>query len=177
MRNRRTPSSSSSEPVELFDFTSIISHVVSLIYTFTHREVRRYFLRLFLFHVRGATSLSDVRTVNGKVCASFGESYQRRSILADGDAWKRTLGAAFCSSFVPHSEVFATILAYFNLSSPSELWSEHETMFTINIRPSLRQHRHALQSEDDAPSYMWREVQNHFPTIHWMSLKDLGLPS
>lgn len=125
--------------------------------------------------MRGASSFEDAQTVNGEACPSFRDPCQRLDHLANNDEWKSALRTAFSSSFIPLSEVNATILGYCNPSSPSELWTEHKTMFITEILHRWRQHRHALQSDNDAASYALSEVQNHLKTMNRKSLKGLGL--
>ena len=44
-------------------------------------EGERYYLRVLLSHVRGATSFDDLKTVNGKPCSSFREACERLGLI------------------------------------------------------------------------------------------------
>jgi hypothetical protein len=44
-------------------------------------EGERYYLRVLLSHVRGATSFDDLKTVNGKTCSSFGEACEHLGLI------------------------------------------------------------------------------------------------
>jgi hypothetical protein len=43
----------------------------------------KFYFRLLLLHVKGATSFEDVRTFNGKVCETFKEACKERALLKD----------------------------------------------------------------------------------------------
>jgi hypothetical protein len=44
-------------------------------------EGKRYFLRVLLNHVRGATSYEDLRTVVGVTYSTFREAYEKRGLI------------------------------------------------------------------------------------------------
>jgi hypothetical protein len=44
-------------------------------------EGERYYLRVFLNHVAGATSFEDLRTVDGVILLTFREAAERRSLI------------------------------------------------------------------------------------------------
>ena len=75
----------------MYDFTRERPLVVSRIYTVSPREGERFYLRTLLFHVKGATSFEDVRTVDGEVKDSFREACIARGLLTDDTQWKITL--------------------------------------------------------------------------------------
>jgi len=176
-RSRRAASSSTPAPPPQYDFTGDGAHVVSRIYTVSPREGERYFLRMLLLHVKGATSYRNIRTVDGEECESFRQACNRLGLLAQDTEWKRALQDSFRSRFVPLSQVFATILAYCDPSSPIDLWEEHKEIFITDIRQRLRRHRDALRTEHNALSHVLREVQEFLSTMSRNTLSDLGLPS
>jgi hypothetical protein len=44
-------------------------------------EGERYFLRVLMNHVRGATSFQDLKSVNGRLYSNFRESCERRGLI------------------------------------------------------------------------------------------------
>lgn len=149
MRSSGAATSSSSAPAQRFDFTHTSSRLVSRIYTFSPREGERYFPRIFLFHVSGEKSFPDFRTVNGNFA---GVSGRHLNVVV---FWHPTMseGEPFPLRLVPaalHSP--RSLTPNCNTSSPSALWTEHKAMFISDILQRLRQHMHALHSDDDAGS-------------------------
>ena len=57
-----------------YDFTREKPLIVSRIYTVSPREGERFYLRTLLFHVKGARSFEDIRTVDGELKDSFREA-------------------------------------------------------------------------------------------------------
>jgi hypothetical protein len=51
----------------------------------------RFYLRLCLTHVPGATCFEDVRTFQGRVCATFKEAAIARGLLQDDGEWRAAL--------------------------------------------------------------------------------------
>ncbi|CAG8568872.1 6587_t:CDS:2 [Racocetra fulgida] len=54
-----------------------------VLYTAHPIEEERFFLRLLLHHIRGATSFNNLKFVDGYQCDTFKESEQRRGLLED----------------------------------------------------------------------------------------------
>ena len=57
-------------------------------------EGERYYLRILLMHVRKPTSFTDLRTVNGRVCASFHEAADIMGLLQTDNAAELCLSEA-----------------------------------------------------------------------------------
>lgn len=76
-------------------------------------EGERYYLRVVLNHVTGATSFDDVKMVNGEILPTFHEATERRGLI-EGD---NTLDDSLTKSSLfemPSSlrRLFATILVF-----------------------------------------------------------------
>jgi hypothetical protein len=76
-------------------------------------EGERYYLRVLLNHVTGATSYDDLKTVNGEILPTFREAAERRGLI-EGD---NTLDDSLTESTLyemPSSlrRLFATILVF-----------------------------------------------------------------
>ena len=54
-------------------------------------EGERFFLRLLLLHVRGATSFEDLRTVDETVANTFREACELRGLLENDAEWNQTM--------------------------------------------------------------------------------------
>lgn len=163
-----------------YEFSGNSANVVGRIYTVSPREGERYFLRLLLTHVPGATSFQHLRTVEDVQCSSFREACLRLGLLADDAEWRHTLRESFRSRFVPISHVFTTILAYCEPSDPRSLWDEHVQMFLTDIRARARGNPHRrqqLSDDEHAVSHVLSEVQKALQSVRSnCSLLDYGLP-
>ncbi|KAM0849405.1 hypothetical protein ACQ4PT_053753 [Festuca glaucescens] len=89
-------------------------------------EGDRYYLRVLLNHVTGATCYDDLKTVNGQLLGSFREAAERRGLI-EGD---NTLDDSLTESTLfemPSSlrRLFATILVFCKPSDVRGLWDKH----------------------------------------------------
>ena len=103
----------------------------------------RYCLRLLL-RVRGATSWVDLRTVpsaDGPVeYATFREACQALGLLADEREADATLAEAADYLMPPAlRQMYATLLCYSEVGSPSQLWARHQAALTDDILHEQRQ--------------------------------------
>ena len=73
----------------------------------------RYFLRVLLNHVRGATSYEDLRKVNGITYSTFRESCEKRGLIETDKSLNDALsdGATFQMPAALR-RLFATILVF-----------------------------------------------------------------
>ncbi|AQK78258.1 hypothetical protein ZEAMMB73_Zm00001d035059 [Zea mays] len=89
-------------------------------------EGERFYLRLLLNHVTGATSFADLRTVDGDILPSFREAAQRRGLLEADDTIDECLNeAALYQMPSALRRLFATILVYCEPNDVAELWQRH----------------------------------------------------
>ena len=94
----------------------------------------RYFLRLLLNHVSGATSFQDLRTYNGVVHPSFHEACHQRGLLNDDTDWNICLReAALSQSPASMRRLFVTILEFNSLQDPYSLWCNHKACMLEDI--------------------------------------------
>lgn len=94
-------------------------------YSVSPRDPEKYYLRLLLLHVPGATSYDDLKTVNGAVTASFREACIQRRLFSDDTEYYNTLTEA--STFqMPRQlrSMFATICALCEPSDAFRLWND-----------------------------------------------------
>ncbi|CDF37673.1 unnamed protein product [Chondrus crispus] len=144
------------------DFSGTGVNVVGRIYTVSPREGERYFLRLLLTQVPGATSFENLRNIDGEQGTSFRQACLRLGLLADDAEWKHAIRDSFRSGFVPLSHLFATILAHCQPSDPLLLWNDHLDMFLTDICNRARGQpirRQQLRDDHHATSYVLGEVQ------------------
>ncbi|PWZ15111.1 ATP-dependent DNA helicase PIF4 [Zea mays] len=89
-------------------------------------EGERYYLRVLLNHVTGATSYVDLRTIDGVTLPTFREAAERRGLLESDNTLDACLTerALFQMPSVLR-RLFATILVYCEPSDVAVLWQKH----------------------------------------------------
>ncbi|UYV67510.1 hypothetical protein LAZ67_5001019 [Cordylochernes scorpioides] len=149
-------------------------NVIGRMYTVSVSDQERYFLRILLLHVKGATSFEYLRTVDGNLHSTFKKAAQAHGLLLDDTMWRLTIRDA-CLLSMPQKlrELFAYICVYGPPTSPLELWQEFKEQFTEDFC-----HRHTINnsiSHESCESFAMREVQNIL-VLHGRSFKEFDLP-
>uniref|UniRef100_A0A453NEN0 ATP-dependent DNA helicase n=1 Tax=Aegilops tauschii subsp. strangulata TaxID=200361 RepID=A0A453NEN0_AEGTS len=98
-------------------------------------EGERYYLRVLLNHVRGATSFDDLKTVNGKACGSFREACEQLGLIEHD----RTLDDCMTEAGtfqMPTAlrRLFATILVFCEATQIRQLWDKHLASMSEDYR-------------------------------------------
>ena len=143
--------------------------IVSRMYNASIREGERYFLRVLLLHVPGATSFEYLRTVNGIVYRSYREACLALGLLADDALWERTLNE-LVESASPSKirKSFSFILIHGEPSNPAELWQ----MFRAHMIEDFLRHQNEADAEQSALGKI-QEVLQEFGKV----LNDFNLPN
>jgi hypothetical protein len=100
-------------------------------------EGERYYLRILLTHVAGATCFEDLRTTHRPhtpttvVHPTFKATCLARGLLQDDAEWDQCLSEA-AGVQLPRSlqQLFASLLIYNNVINPGRLWDRHKGAFT-----------------------------------------------
>ena len=90
-------------------------------------EVERYYLRVLLNHVGGATSFEDLRAVSGITYSTFREACEKRGLVETDKSHDDCLNEA--STFQMPSalrRLFATILVFCEVTDIRALWDNHK---------------------------------------------------
>ena len=107
---------------------------IGRLYMVQPSEGERYYLRILLTRVRGATSFDDLKTVEGCNCSSFKEACIRLSLLQDDDEWNACLlEASAVQSGKQLRNLFASILLFCQPVNPEVLWNEHKVSLCEDI--------------------------------------------
>ncbi|KAL5543450.1 hypothetical protein UlMin_007234 [Ulmus minor] len=116
-------------------------HVIGRIVTTNPSEGERYYLRLLLNHIRGATCFQDLRIVNNVLTSSFRESALLRGLLKSDNNLTRCLEEASLYE-MPYTlrRLFVTILAFCEPNDPKKLWEKFHIPMSkdysqLNISP------------------------------------------
>ena len=92
---------------------------------------QKFHLRLLLLYVPGATSFTNLQTVEGELCPTFREACIRRNLLVDDNEYDQAMAEA--SQFQMPSQLrsmFVTICVYCEPSDPLQLWITHQDTLT-----------------------------------------------
>ena len=104
------------------------------VYTVHPNNFECFFLRLLLHTVRGPTSFEALRTVNGRLCATFREACQLTGLLEDDAQWDATMSeAAAVQSTARLRNLFVILLITCGPSNPGELWESHKESLAEDI--------------------------------------------
>jgi len=100
---------------------------IGRIYTVHPSEGELYYLRLLLFHIRGAKSFQDMRTFDGILYSSYKETAEAMGLLESDQEWDKCLEEAV-ETKMPHAirELFATLLLFCQPTSPHNLWGKYK---------------------------------------------------
>ncbi|CAF1134951.1 unnamed protein product, partial [Didymodactylos carnosus] len=95
-------------------------------YSVSFKDEERFYLRLLLLHVRGATSFESIRTFTGTVYPTFKEAASARGLLESDEEWDRCLHEASTYEMPKQlRETFAYICCFCQPSQPIELWNKY----------------------------------------------------
>ncbi|XP_066913355.1 uncharacterized protein [Clytia hemisphaerica] len=142
--------------------------VISRMYNAGIREGERYFLRVLLLHVPGATSFEYLRTFDGEIYPTFREACLARGLLADDNLWVETLNeVVHVATPVKIRRTFCTILIHGEPNNPAELWES----FKEHMIQDFLRHHSELQAEQ-------MTLSNIANMLHQFgkSLQDFNLP-
>jgi len=97
--------------------------VIPRIYSVPPKNVEKFHLRMLLFHVRGAKSYEDIRTVDGILYDTFKGAAKARNLLEDDSEWEKALEEAENNAMAAQfREFFAYILVYCTPHNSEYLW-------------------------------------------------------
>jgi hypothetical protein len=92
------------------------------LYTVHPSQDECFYMRLLLVNDRGPTSLQHLRTVDGVLCDTYRESYQRLGLL-ENDTLE---DVAISSNAKQIRELFCIILSTSFPSTPIDLWNKYK---------------------------------------------------
>ncbi|XP_074596266.1 uncharacterized protein LOC141851422 [Brevipalpus obovatus] len=102
------------------------ARVIGRMYFVSPREPERFYLRILLLHVCGATSFEDLRTVNGVVCPTFRQACISAGLVASDAEWEQVMIEG-SSHHMPRSmrELFVVICIYCQPVGPHALFQKY----------------------------------------------------
>ncbi|XP_057310488.1 uncharacterized protein LOC130648452 [Hydractinia symbiolongicarpus] len=100
--------------------------IISRMYSSNPKEGERFYLRVLLLHVPGATSFEFLRTFNDHLYPTFREACLARGLLEGDDEWERTLEEVTAvGSPRQLRQTFCFLLTHCDLNNPLQLWLDN----------------------------------------------------
>lgn len=114
-------------------------NTIGRVYTVHPKNAECFFLRLLLHKIRGPSSFSDLKTVDGYICGTYREACQRLGLLENDNHWEYALReAAQTAKAYQIRELFAIILTSCNPSNPNQLWMKFRECMSDDILAEMR---------------------------------------
>jgi hypothetical protein len=99
----------------------------------------RYYLRMLLNCVKGATSYEHLQTVDGIKHDTFKDACIAMGLLADNNEWHQALeGAGVWASGRQLCNMFASMLMFCEVTNPRQLWDAHWESLNDDIETMTR---------------------------------------
>jgi PIF1-like helicase/Helitron helicase-like domain at N-terminus len=152
------------------------TEAIGRLYMVQPSEGERYYLRILLTYIKGATSFNDLKTVNGYIYKNFKEACICLGFLQDDAEWDTCLReASQIKSGQQLRHLFAMILLFCQPAAPERLWDNHKLALCEDI---LYQDFHFIQNDqynDDSDNVVEHKALNqlnHYLQLNGKSLKD-----
>jgi hypothetical protein len=95
----------------------------------------RYYLRMLLNCIKGATSYEHLQTVDGRVHDTFKDACIAMGLLADDNEWHQALEeASVWASGRQLRDMFASMLMFCEVTNPRQLWDAHWECLSDDIQ-------------------------------------------
>jgi hypothetical protein len=116
-----------------------LADTIGRVFTVSPRETEKYHLRMLLYHVRGATSFTDLRTVYGVEYATYQEAAMALGILEHDNQWRLCLEeAAAFQNASSLRDLFCVIIAFCFPSNPFQLFEQFKQHLSEDLLYRLR---------------------------------------
>ncbi|XP_066391946.1 uncharacterized protein [Miscanthus floridulus] len=98
-----------------------------------------YYLRMLLNVAKGATSYTDLRTINGVLYPTFKDACQSMGLLGDDSEWREALReASMWGSSAQMRQLLVTIILFCSVCDTASLFNEFYEYFTDDILYSIK---------------------------------------
>jgi hypothetical protein len=102
----------------------------------------RYYLRMLLNRVKGATSYEHLRTVDGRKHDTFKDACITMGLLANNNEWHQALEEAGVWASRRHlRDMFASMLMFCEVTNPRQLWDAHWESLSDDTKAMTRYER------------------------------------
>ena len=160
--------------------------VVGRMHYVNYKQRERYYLRVLLGRIAGATSFEQLKTVNGVICESFRDACCKLGFLDDDTEWDRALEEA-CGGVILDCEqlrmFFATILNNNDVNDAKALWQKYKRDLSADIKRDYYNNTNIPRCDQDFTQQMYNEclfrIEEHLQSSPDKegTLEEYGLPS
>ena len=154
--------------------------VLGRLYFVSSLAGEKFYLRILLHHVKGATSFESLKSINGEICETFKQACFKRGLLKDDQEWRDSLAEA--ASYKTGDQLlnlFSQILIFCDPKNPLEVWEEFKDQFIESALYSVS----ALYPQESLESTRaiavikaLQDLQDYLEDKS-KSLSDFGLPT
>ncbi|GBN40393.1 hypothetical protein AVEN_253384-1 [Araneus ventricosus] len=117
----------------------VASEAFRRVYTVDPNNSECFFLRMLLHTIKGLTSYTMLKTVDGRICYIFWEACQKLGLLEDDEHSTKTMPEALLTSSPDQIQnLFAIILTTCNPYNPRFLWDKFRESMSEEILARLR---------------------------------------
>ncbi|GFW18248.1 ATP-dependent DNA helicase [Trichonephila clavipes] len=154
------------------------SDALGRVYTVLVTNLECFCLRMLLHHVRGSTSFTELKIVNGQECKTYREACEARRMLENDNHWDETMEEAVqCQSLDKIRELYATLLSSCGLSNPRTLWDKYKEYMADDILHQLQQVHTYMTFNDHIYNETLIIIENKVFTMVGKILDDFGIQS
>src|SRR5277367_1607241 len=143
--------------------------IIPRMYTVGIKDVERFYLRLLLLHVPGATSYESLRTIDNTVYDTFKEVAFHRHLLESDEEWDRCLQESAVYQMPRQMrQTFAYICCFCMPANVLELWVKYSADMSLDFS--------RFQGEAEALNLALHDI-NATLKQHGLSCESIGLPT
>lgn len=133
---------------------------------------------MLLHHVRGPTSFTELKNVNGQECQTYRQACEARRLLENDNHWDETMEKAVqCRSPDKIRELYATMLSSCCLSNPQTFWDKYKEYMDEDILHQLQQVHTDMTSNEHIYNKTLIIIENKVFTMVEKKLDDFGMQS
>ena len=151
---------------------------IGRMYTVHPSAGERFYIRLLLCHVAGATSFEELRTLDdGEVCETFHQACCRRLLVQNDDEWNRCLEDAIIThtSVAALRQLFVTLLRCCQVQQPLLLWNHHRDELAADFLHQARQTDLQAQMNENLRNLALLDIDRSLRSVG-SSAAQYGLP-
>ena len=138
----------------------------------------KFYIRLLLCHVPGATSFESLRTLsNGQQCETFHAACRERLLLQNDDEWHRCMQEASHSQTSASAlrHLFVTLLRCCQVQAPLDLWNRHRDELAADHLHRERRSNNQQPMDDRIRNLALLDIDTILRSFG-SSVTDYGLP-
>ena len=153
------------------------SNVVARLCTANPKTPERFYLRILLLYVPGATSFQDLRTVNSTTYDTFMEACIARELITTDSNWRKCLREA-SQWQMPYQlrELLATLIMWSKITTARQLFEEFQNELSEDHEHQLPQTMTLQERQEAAILHAWDDINDILKSLGHSGLVNIGFP-